>query len=337
MIVTLQLLGGLVLLVGGADLLVRGAARLARMLGLSPFAIGVTVVAFGTSAPELFASANAAWQGAGDLAVGNVVGSNIANVLLILGLTAALSPFRVERGVLRSGIPVMIGVTLVASPMLGMGDRALGRVEGGFLVAGLVAYIVHSYIDGRKNPDSLAHDFEREVTDELHLDRPEPRSRLWIDLTLIVAGLAGLTLGSDLLVAGATVLATDVLGVSAGVVGLTVVAFGTSLPELAASVRACLGREHAMAMGNVIGSNVFNLLCVLGFSSLLAPVYARDGIETDLLIMIASAMLCFPLLAFARLAPQRTVGRAQGVLMVLLYAGYTAYVFADEKGALPAG
>jgi len=328
----LQLVCGLVLLVVGADLLVRGAARLASLLGLSPFAIGVTVVAFGTSAPELFASANAAWKGAGDLGVGNVVGSNIANVLLILGITGVLSPVTVKRAVLRSGLPIMLAVSLGASLMLAMGDQTLGRVEGAVLVAGLVGYVVYSFIEGRADPDSIAHEFEREVEEDLHIDQREPVSRLWIDLALVIVGLAGLTFGSDLLVAGATSLATDVLGVSAGVVGLTVVAFGTSLPELAASVRACLTRQHDIAMGNIIGSNVFNLLSVLGISALLAPMPARPGIETDLLIMIAAGVLCYPLLSLVRLAPPRTIGRVQGTVMVLLYVGYTAYVYAVERG-----
>jgi len=321
----LQLVAGLALLVLGAEFLVKGAARLARLLGLSPFAIGVTVVAFGTSAPELFATLRAALAGAGDLGIGNVVGSNIANVLLILGLTTILSPIRVERSVLNRDLPIMLGVSLVGAGMLFMGDRTLGLTEGLTLIGGLVAYTLYNLKAGKADPDSVAHELEREATEELHLDRPEPRSRLALDLALIALGLAGLSLGADQLVKGATVLATDVLGVSPGLVGLTVVAFGTSLPELAASVRAALSKQHAMAIGNVVGSNVFNILSVLGISSLVRPLGARQGIGPDLLVMLVAALLCYPVLS-----RKRTITRVQGAIMVAGYVGYTVFAYLQE-------
>lgn len=325
LIPVLQILAGLCFLVLGAEFLVRGAARLAKMMGLSPFAIGVTVVAFGTSAPELFATVRAGLAGAGDLGVGNVVGSNIANVMLILGLVTILSPIRVERSVLNRDLPIMLAVSLVGAGMLFMGDQALGRLEGATLVAGLVAYTAYNLKAGKADPDSVAHDLEQGATEELNLDRPEPRSRLWVDLALIALGLVGLSLGADQLVKGATVLATDVLGVSPGLVGLTVVAFGTSLPELAASVRAALSKQHAMAVGNVVGSNVFNILSVLGISSLVHPISARDGIGPDLLVMLIAAVLCYPVLS-----RDRTINRVQGALMVAGYVGYTVFAYMSE-------
>ncbi|MFT5424465.1 MAG: cation:H+ antiporter [Phycisphaerales bacterium] len=325
LILILQIVVGLVLLVLGAEFLVRGAGRLARLFGLSPFAIGVTVVAFGTSAPELFATVRAALAGAGDLGVGNVVGSNIANVLLILGLTSILSPIKVERSVMNRDLPIMLGVALVGAGMLYMGDRTLGLAEGLVLVGGLLAYTLYNLKVGQADPDSVAHELEREATEELHLDQPEPRSRLKLDLAFIVLGLAGLSLGADQLVKGATVLATDVLGVSPGLVGLTVVAFGTSLPELATSLRAALTKQHAMAIGNVVGSNVFNILSVLGISSLVRPLSAREGIGPDLVVMLVAAVLCYPVLS-----RKRMITRVQGAIMVAGYLGYTVFAFMQE-------
>ena len=328
MFAMMQIVAGLILLVGGAEFLVRGAARLARMLGLSPFAIGVTVVAFGTSAPELFASIQAAREGTGDLGIGNVVGSNIANVLLILGVTALISPTVIEKRVLQNGLPIMLVISVAVAAMLWLGDQTLGRIEGGVLVLGLLGYVIYSFVDGKEHPDALAHEYKREVKEDLHLNEPEPRSRLMLDLLFIVIGLLGLSFGAQLLVAGASTLAIDVLGVSPGLVGLTVVAFGTSLPELAASIRAALTKQHAMAVGNVVGSNVFNLLSVLGIASLFAPMPAREGIGTDLVVMLLAAVLCYPVLLRARL-----VGRVQGAVMLLLYVGYVGYLAVT---ALPA-
>jgi len=325
LVLGLQIVAGLALLVLGAEFLVRGAGRLARLMGLSPFAIGVTVVAFGTSAPELFATVRSALAGAPDLGVGNAVGSNIANVLLILGLTSVLSPIGVERSVLNRDLPIMLAVSFVGAGMLFMGDQTLGVAEGLVLVGGLVAYTLYNLKAGKADPDSVAHELEREATEELHLDRPEPRSRLGVDLMLVVVGLLGLSLGADQLVRGATVLATDVLGVSPGLVGLTVVAFGTSLPELAASMRAAMSRQHGMAIGNVVGSNVFNILSVLGISSLVRPLTARQGIGPDLLVMLIAALLCYPLLSRARV-----ITRVQGAVMVAGYVGYTVFAYLQE-------
>ncbi|MEQ8770129.1 MAG: calcium/sodium antiporter [Phycisphaerales bacterium] len=305
---------GLALLVFGSDWLVKGAARLAARLGMSPFAIGVTVVAFGTSTPELFASIRAALTGVGDLAVGNVLGSNIANVCLILGATAAIHAVRVERAVMRLELPVMIGITLIAGMTLM--DGVVTRVEGGALALGLVAYVVFAYRVGKDDPElsvEIGHEGEAEASSD-------PDAPAWRDFALIVSGLAALAVGAWLLVWGASYIATELLGVSTAVVGLTVVAFGTSLPELAASLRAVLAREQDIAVGNIVGSNVFNLLSVMGITAVIAPLDAPE--MWHVWVVLGTSLLCYPVLALFKRG-SRDIGRTQGVLMVL---GYLVYV-----------
>ncbi|GJM17935.1 MAG: sodium:calcium antiporter [Phycisphaeraceae bacterium] len=304
------LIGGLTLLVLGADWLVKGAARLASRLGMSAFAIGVTVVAFGTSSPELFASLRAATTGAGDLAVGNVLGSNIANVCLILGITALINPVRVERAVIRKELPVMLGITVLA--VLTLLDGTVSRIEGGVLALGIVAYVVFAYRVGKADPE-LAAEIADEARSETESDADAPA---WRDAVLIVSGLMGLALGAWLLVEGARYIAEDLLGVSKGVVGLTIVAFGTSLPELAASLRAVLGKHQDIAVGNIVGSNVFNLLCVMGFTATVEPL--QSPAMWHAWVVVGTGLLCYPVLR-----RDRRIGRAQGSLM---FAAYLVYV-----------
>ncbi len=305
---------GLVLLVFGSDWLVKGAARLASRLGMSAFAIGVTVVAFGTSTPELFASLRAATTGIGDLAVGNVLGSNIANVCLILGATAIIMPVTVERAVMRLELPVMIGITILAG--LTLMDGLVTRLEGALLAAGLIAYVVFAYKVGKSDPE-LVKEISQEGEAEAAEDADAPA---WRDAVLIFAGLAGLAGGAWLLIYGASYIATELLGVSTAVVGLTVVAFGTSLPELAASLRAVLGREQDIAVGNIVGSNVFNLLCVMGITATVEPLASPD--MWHVWVVGGTCVLCYPVLAKLR-GGGRDIGRVQGALMVL---GYLVYV-----------
>ncbi|MEZ6318714.1 MAG: calcium/sodium antiporter [Phycisphaerales bacterium] len=305
---------GLVLLVLGSDWLVRGAARLAARWGMTPFAIGVTVVAFGTSAPELFASVRAGLAGVGDLAVGNVLGSNIANVCLILGATALLHPVTVERAVLRLELPVMLVISLLAS--LTLLDGRVERLEGVVLFLGLIGYVVFSYRAGQADPE-LSREIEQEVAEEVGEGKRVP---IWVDLVLVAVGLAALAGGAELLVNGASYLAIEVLGVPTGVVGLTIVAFGTSLPELAASVRAVITKQHDIAVGNIVGSNVFNLLGVMGVASVVHPL------ETPALwhagVMLATGVLCYPVLSKGRL-----IGRVQGGVMVGVYLAYVIVAY----------
>lgn len=306
----LALIAGLAVLIAGADFLVRGSAQLARVLGLSPFAIGVTVVAFGTSAPELFASIGAALQGAEDLAVGNVVGSNIANILLILGAGAMIAPIGIHRRVRFVEMPIMLGITGVSVVMLT--DANLTRVDAGLLVLGLLAYVVFIV---RAHKVELEHEGEEVAS--------HPRS-LWIDVLMIIGGVLALGLGAKGLVFGATEIAIRV-GVPAGIVGTTVVALGTSLPELAATVRAAMAKESDIAVGNVVGSNIFNLLCVLGVTALIKPL----GLPTEptdmrvhvwIMLAITAAMVIF---ALAR----PSMGRWIGSVFLLVYAGYITFSF----------
>lgn len=307
----LALIVGLAVLIAGADMLVRGAAQLARVMGLSAFAVGVTVVAFGTSAPELFASIGAAVSGVPDLAVGNVVGSNIANILLILGVGAIMAPIAVHRRVRIIELPIMLAITAGATIL--MIDHVITRVEGGLLAIGLLGYVffiikAHRVDIEHEGDDAIAH----------------PKS-LMMDLLLIGLGIVGLGLGAKGLVWGASELAVMV-GVPAGVVGTTIVAFGTSLPELAATVRAAMSKESDMAVGNVVGSNIFNLLSVLGITSLIHPLAMPATIDVHIWTMLVVSIALVVLVAF-----RPAMGRLIGIVFVMVYVGYiiTSFVRPD--------
>ncbi|MDA0824547.1 MAG: calcium/sodium antiporter, partial [Proteobacteria bacterium] len=258
------LAAGLILLVGGAEVLVRGASKLAAQFGIPPLIIGLTVVAFGTSTPETAVSVQAAMNGSGDLAIGNVVGSNIANVLLILGLTALIAPLIVSRQLIRLDVPIMIGASLLTLALAW--DGQLDRSDGAILFACILAYTAFLITSGRREQAVKDDEFIKEFGLQA-----APKPYAWgINLSLIIAGLFLLVSGSNLLVEGAVSLARA-LGLSELVIGLTVVAIGTSLPELATSVTAAFRGERDIAVGNIVGSNIFNLLCVLGLSALVSP------------------------------------------------------------------
>lgn len=307
LIAVVLLIVGLVVLIAGADLLVRGAAQLARVMGLSTFAIGVTVVAFGTSAPELFASIGAALQGVPDLAVGNVVGSNIANVLLILGIGSILVPIGVHRRVRRIELPIMLAITLGTSAL--MLDHMISRIEGGILFLGLVGYVL--FIVKAHRVD-IEHEGDEIVT--------HPKS-VWVDVLFVLGGIVGLGLGAKALVYGASQLALEV-GVPAGIVGTTIVAFGTSLPELAATVRAAMSKESDMAVGNVVGSNIFNLLSVLGITSLIRPLTMPSDMDIHIWTMIGISTLLVVLVLF-----RPAMGRMIGILFTTAYLLYILSAF----------
>jgi cation:H+ antiporter len=293
---------GLAVLVAGAEMLVKGAAQIATHMGLSHFAVGVTVVAFGTSAPELFASIGAAVQGVPDLAIGNVVGSNIANILLILGVGALVTPIGVDRRVRSVELPIMIAITI--GVVLLLLDARLSRFEGAVLTLGLVGYVVFIV---RAHKEDIEHGFEDTA------GKPKP---IWIDLLLVLGGIIGLGLGAKALVSGASELALRA-GVSEGVVGTTVVAFGTSLPELAATIRAAINKRADMAMGNIIGSNVFNLLSVLGVTALVSPLTMHESMTHHVWAMLVVSGL---LLVLCVVRP--VLGRIVGVLFVSVYLAY---------------
>ncbi|MFN4088492.1 MAG: calcium/sodium antiporter [Alphaproteobacteria bacterium] len=316
MILLLQLLGGFVLLLAGGEALVRGAVAIARRLGVSPFVIGLTLVAFGTSMPELVTSIEAALAGAPGIAVGNIVGSNIANVLLIVGVAALLRPLVCDpRGFYRDG-SVLAGATLLCVPiaLLGGADRPIGIG----LVVLLLVYTVATYMLDKRGDDPAAavHSGEADVVG------PGPRS-LAVALLMAVGGIAVTVLGARLLVAGAVEIARE-FGVSEAVVGLTIVAVGTSLPELTTAIVASLRGQSDVALGNVIGSNIFNILGILGVTAIVTPLAVPDEIVSfDLGVMVGvTAVLIFVAVSGWR------VTRSEGLLLLAGYATYIGWLAA---------
>ncbi|MCG6926735.1 MAG: calcium/sodium antiporter [Acidobacteria bacterium] len=318
------LLVGLGLLVLGAEWLVGGAARLAAGAGVSPLIIGLTVVAFGTSAPELAVSVGSVLSGQADLAFGNVVGSNISNVLLILGASAVVTPLVVAVPLIRLEVPVMIGVSVLVL-VLAL-DGALGRLDGVLLVAGALGYCLFQVRQGRREARDVKQEFDREFG--------APANRPWLDIGRVVAGSVLLVVGSGWLVEGAVAMARA-LGVSELVIGLTIVAAGTSLPELATSVLAAVRGERDIAVGNVVGSNIFNLLLVLGVCAAIAPggvAVSPASLRFDLPVMIAVTLACLPIFASGHV-----IARWEGALFLSYYGAYLLYLGLDATGhdALP--
>lgn len=303
------LLLGLAVLTAGAEFLVRGGASLARRLGLTPLVVGLTVVAFGTSAPEMVVSAGGALQGRGDIAVGNVVGSNIFNIGVILGIAALISPFRIKLSLLKIDAPIM-----VAACMLGGGLALLPvipRVVGALLVLLLIAYTIFSIHLARRQPvAAVDEEFDQGVP-------PALRSPAY-DACAIAGGLALLLLGSKLLLAASLAIARD-LGVSEAVIGLTLVSAGTSMPELATSIVAGIRRQSDIAIGNIIGSNIFNILGILGLSATIKPLSAPGIGAGDLGTMVAFSVALLPLLWTGK--------RLQRWEGALLLCGYGAYLW----------
>lgn len=316
-----QLLVGLVCLVAGGELLVRGASALASAMRISPLVIGLTVVAFGTSAPELGVSLQAAFADAADLAIGNVVGSNILNVLLILGLAALITPLTIASQLIRLDVPLMIGASLL---LWGFGmDGRIARWEGGLLFACLVTYVVISVRQSRRESREVVEEFAKEIP-------KAPSSGLAVlgQIGLIVVGLLLLALGSKSLVTGAISIA-QYLGASELLIGLTIVSMGTSLPEIVTSVLAGLRGERDIAVGNVVGSNIFNILCVLGLCGTVAPSgvpVSGTALAFDIPIMVAVAVICLPIFITGQL-----VARWEGGLFLSYYVIYTAILITVER------
>jgi len=304
------LISGLVLLYAGAELLIKGATAMALRLGISSLVIGLTIVAFGTSAPEMTVSVLAAFSDKGDIAATNVVGSNIFNIACILGIAALICPIHISRQVVRREMPVMIGVTLLGVWMLA--DHALSRIEGTALTIGIIVYTMVAFYCGRSTPAAG-------ITDELESPLSgRPHMKLSLSVVWIVAGLILLVLGSEALVTGAIRLARSV-GLSDAIIGLTIVSIGTSLPELATSVVAAFRRQPDIAVGNIVGSNIFNILAILGVSSLLVP-YSAPGLSTiDLGVMLGFAGVTLPLMW-----TQFILTRMEGCLLL---AGYGIYLW----------
>lgn len=313
----LFIVGGLAILVAGGELLVRGASRIAALAGVSPLVIGLTVVAFGTSSPELAVSLKASLDGQTDIAVGNVVGSNIFNVLFILGVSAMVTPLVVSSQLIRVDVPLMIVVS-VASLLLGL-DGTIGRFEGLGLFIGLVCYTGWSICQSRKETAAVQEEFEREFAGP----SKKGAAQVVLQIGLILGGLVLVTLGAKWLVDGAVTIA-KLLGMSELLIGLTIIAAGTSLPEGAASILASLKGERDIAVGNVVGSNIFNIMCVLGLSSAISPGgvgVSQTALRLDIPVMIAVAASCLPIFFTGHV-----IARWEGGLFLGYYCAYTAYL-----------
>lgn len=324
----LLLIGGLVVLTVGAEFLVRNASRLAMSLGISALVVGLTVVSFGTSAPELVVSITSAAQGKGDLALGNVVGSNIFNILFILGLSAIITPLVVAQKLVRIDSPIMVGVAVVMA-LLAL-DGTIGRFDGIFLTLGMLGFFAFCVRHSKRESAAVAAEYEQSTV------AAAPKSRtLAVCSVGIAIGLGLLILGSNMFV-GAAVDVAKAMGVSDLVVGLTIVAAGTSLPEVATSVMAAVRGERDIAVGNVVGSNILNILGVLGISAAVSPepiIVSDAAMRFDIPVMIAASIACLPIFmtGFA-------IARWEGVLLFGYYIAYTAFLILDASrhDALPA-
>lgn len=313
MLIALMLCAGLLALYFGADWLVRGGASLAVRLGVTPLLVGLTVVAYGTSAPELIVSTMAAVQGQGALAIGNAVGSNIFNIGVILGLTALICPMPVQLQLLKLDTPVMLGVAGLF--LVFFLDGRIQFWEATVFLGLIVAYTVVNVRLARRQASA---EVEREFAEGV----PPPSGKLWQDLAWIVAGLATLVVGSRLFVVGAVDLAHR-LGVSDAVIGLTIVAAGTSLPELASSLMAAWRKQPDLAIGNVIGSNIYNILAILGVSGVIAPPIVGQGVglaDIGVMIGISAVLLVIAWTGFR-------LKRWEGGLLLCLYGGYLLHLW----------
>ena len=322
-------IAGLVILILGADLLVRGASRIAAAAGIPPLVIGLTIVAIGTASPEIAVSLQAASLGQGSLTLGNVLGSNIFNILFVLGVTALVAPIVIAEQLIRLDAPIMVGVSLLAFGLVLDGN--LGLFDGLILLAGLIGYTVFALRQSRRESARVHKEYAREFADtEKHTPWNTTKNILFI-----IAGLGLLVFGARLLVDSATGIARTI-GISDLVIGLTIVAVGTSLPEVATSIIAALKRESDIAVGNAVGSNIYNLFGVLGLSGVLAPggidVSSRV-LNLDFLVMVFVALVCLPVFYV-----DDNVSRGEGALFLSYYVLYTAYLIleASQSAALPA-
>ena len=325
----LLFLAGLAALIVGANMLVRGASKLALSLGISPLVVGLTVVAFGTSSPEMAVSAGAVLNGQTDIAVGNVVGSNIFNVLFILGVSALIVPLVVDVQLIRQEVPIMVGVSLLLMALAL--DGRIGVLDGALMLVLMGAYTTFLVVQSRAQTQAAKDEYAAEI-------KPAPGgawdARWPVQAVLIVGGLALLVLGADWLVTAAVAFA-KALGVSDLVIGLTIVAAGTSMPEVAASLVAAFKGERDIAVGNVVGSNTFNILGCLGLSGVLAGGsglgVAPSVLAFDLWVMLAVALACLPVFLSGR-----EIARWEGGVFVAYYAAYVAYLIlaAQQHDAL---
>lgn len=306
------IISGSLLLYFGAEGLVSGSSSVAFRFGITPIVIGLTIVAFGTSSPELVVSLSAALQGSGEIAVGNVVGSNICNIALILGIAAIIRPIGVDKRVVKTDIFVMLGVSILMAVLLL--DGAVSRLDGILLAAGIIGYNWLTIYMAKKDKNAAP---EEEFDEYI----PKKKRNIFVDVFLIAGGLGVLVLGANFFLNGAVVIA-DYLGASEAIIGLTVVSFGTSLPELATSVVASMKKQGDIILGNAIGSNIFNVLCILGVTAAIHPLSTTEIDNIDLGVMIIIAAIIYPL---ARLG--MTLSRWKGFVLLAFYFGYMYYLY----------
>ena len=305
-----------VLLYFGAEWLVKGSSSLARSLGVTPIVIGLTVVAFGTSAPELVVSLISSIQGKSMIAVGNVVGSNICNIALVLGLSAVFNPIKSDPSVVRRDIPIMLAISLYL--LLLTFNSKLGRIEGATLFIGIILYTFMNYYLAKKEKEGAAQ-IESEL-EEIGFIASRPKQ-----IILILLGIAGVVGGAQIVVENAVVI-MKILGVDEKFIGLTIVAFGTSLPELATSVVAAMRGEMDISIGNLVGSNVFNIMSVLGIAALVRPIpipggFIESGLWIDYLVMMFTSFL-----PWLMMRKNFTVTRRDGFVLLACYAGYLTFL-----------
>lgn len=315
----LKFLGGLVALYFGAEWLVAGSSSLALRLGIAPLIVGLTVVAFGTSAPELLVSLLAVKDGNDGISVGNIIGSNIANIALIMGCAALVNPIQVHPDALKRDYPLMLGASVLLGVLLF--DGTLSRIDGAILLCGAALFVGYSVVRGKRMAQEGA---AAAAEDDEELSDPS-KSTVARDVGLLVLGIAGLAGGAKLLVDSAVFMA-KAFHVPDLVIGITVVAIGTSLPELATSVVAAYRKESDISVGNVIGSNIFNILVVLGLVSVLLPVVIKPevaaDVKIDLSVMLATAVVALPIMRVGH-----RIGRVDGVFFLLGYVAYMVYLF----------
>lgn len=312
---------GFLMLYYGANLLVKGSSSLAQSLNLAPLVIGLTVVAFGTSAPELVISVVSSIKDKSMIAVGNVIGSNICNIALVLGVSALLQPIKGHRSVVRRDIPIMLGISLYL--LLISFNSKIGRLEGASLFGGIIVYTLFNYYMAVK--ESRREFSDGSVTFESAVKEIEYVTSRTRQIVLIVVGITGVIIGAEILIDAALIIMKK-FGVSEKFIGLTIVALGTSLPELATSVVAALRKEMDISIGNLVGSNVFNILSVLGAASLVRPISIPGGFIASGLLIDYLVMMFISFLPWLMMRKTCTVTRKDGLILLSCYVGYIVYL-----------
>ena len=310
------ILVGFVMLIKGADILVDGASAIAKKLRISEIIIGLTIVSIGTSMPELFVSTTSALQGASDISIGNVIGSNICNLLLILGLSAIIHPIKFQKQTKLIENPMSIILTLIFLAICNI-NKDVSRIEGIILIALFIGFLIYTIIMGKKTKD--------EVILQLSLDEAKKIS-FTKNILLIILGIAVLKIGGDLVVDNAKLVATA-LNISEKIIGLTIVAIGTSLPELVTSVTAAIKGDSDIAIGNIVGSNIFNMLLIVGLSAVINPITYNITYNFQMIILFAGMIL---MLVFPFIKPKDELSRKNGLILVLLYIFYMTVLFFEK-------